>query len=201
MIHHDASTRRINMQGSSNHKESLRSLRLSTRRPVPLNASGNLPRHTFHKHRPLLCLRLGELAAMHKSTALRKAFRNTEQLQAPPRNRCSTQPTCSRVQTCRDNRTVHNINRMAAPVHFMVWDSHLNKRHNQPLTRFHGTLSDLVPRLRHWLLNLEFHSNTTNQSQQVRPPPKWRRRTWRRSISSLHSCRPVPRLRRHTAIP
>lgn len=192
MIHHDANTRKINTQGSSNHKDPLHSLRASTRLLGPSNASGS--------PLPLPSPRLEEPAAIRKSMASRRAPHNTEQLRVHPHNQCSTQATCNRIQTCRDSRIAHNITSMAVPVLYMEWASQVSRRHNRHMIRFHGTLSDLVPRLRHWRPNLEFRSNTT-LLQQVRLRRRWRR-TCRRSISiPQHTCQLELRHRKHTVVP
>lgn len=202
MIHHDASTRKTNTQRNSNRMEPLRSLQASTQLPDPSNDFDN---RRISSNRLPLCLHLEELAAMRRSMALRKVLRSTVQLGLHQRNRCSIRPTCSRIQMFRDSRKVRNTSNMAARVRCMVWDSRLSKRHSRHTIKFHGIPSDLAPRLRHWRPNLEFRRpNTTLQASQfpqVRQRPNWRRRTYRRNISSLHTLQLAPRPRRHTAVP
>lgn len=205
MTHHDASMRRTNTQLSSNRrrtlKEHLRSLRVNTQLPALSSAFGS--RRTFTSLPPR-CLRPEDLPAMRMSTASRKALRSTEQPQMLLRSRCSTLPICSKVQTCRDNRRVLNTSNTAARAVCIAWASQLSRRRSRNTSKSRAMLSDRVPRLRHWRLNLGFRRrNTTlqaSQFRQVRPRPSSRRRTYRRNISSLHTRQLALHLRRHTAI-
>lgn len=208
MIHHDASMRRTNTQRSSNNnrrnlKEDLPSLRDNILLPVRSNAFAS--RRTFSSSRPPPCLLREGLPAMGRSMALRRAHHSTVQREVHQRNLCSTLPICSRPQMCRDSKKGHNTNSMAVQVRCMAWASNRSRRRNRHTIRFRATLSDLAPRLRHWRPNLGFRRlNTILQAsrfRQVQPRPNWRRRTYRRNISNLHTLQlDLLHHRRHTAI-
>lgn len=201
MIHHDGSTRNRPHMLHNNHKAVAPNPVASLTPLVDLwSDSGSLQGTSSSLHK--LSPRLHERAAMRKYMPFHKAH-SMEPVLRQQHNRCSTLPICM-VQMHRDRATAHIINNMGL-MSCTAWRNPHNRRHNRLMTQSHVIPSVLVPRPRHWLLNLgrhkrQQHSITLQDSRfRVRQFPSWRHRNFPLSISLLHTrpldLRPLTRVR------